>query len=251
MTSRAEYITSGAVMATKGSKAGQQPTLVARKHNSILKSKGPFDGGKCTHCENARHIRDTCFKLHGYPEWWHELQAKKKKETTSLEEGTGKAAVVTAESRLSLVPMTSSSVSMETGNCNQVFCCSKSQDASAWIIGSGATDHMTFDPTDFSHSTPPRRTCIANANGVTYPITSAGTVTLSSSLSLSHTLLIPTLSNKLMSVSQITEELNCVVLMYSTFCLLQDVLSKKIIGRGTKRGGYTTLMILTKEKHIT
>ncbi|XP_014506211.1 uncharacterized protein LOC106765963 [Vigna radiata var. radiata] len=186
MTSRAEYMTSGAVMATKGSKAGQQPTLVVGKHNSILKSKGPFDGGKCIHCGNARHTRDTCFKLHGYPEWWHELQAKKKKETTSPEEGTGKAAVVTAESRLSLVPMTSSSVSMEPGNYSQVFCSSKSQDASAWIIDSGATDHMTFDPTDFSHSTPPRRTCIANANGVTYPVTSAGTVTLSPSLLISH-----------------------------------------------------------------
>ena len=40
-----------------------------------------------------------------------------------------------------------------------------------------------------------------------------------------------------MLLSQITEELNCVVLMYSTFFLLQDVLNKKIIGRGTKRGG--------------
>ena len=60
---------------------------------------------------------------------------------------------------------------------------------------------------------------------------------LSPSLSLAHTLLVPSLSNKLMSVSQVTEELNCVVLIYSTFCLLQDVLSKEIIGRGTKRGG--------------
>jgi hypothetical protein len=40
-----------------------------------------------------------------------------------------------------------------------------------------------------------------------------------------------------MSVSQVTEELNCVVLIYSTFCLLQDILTKEIIGRGAKRGG--------------
>ncbi|MCI05785.1 hypothetical protein A2U01_0026838, partial [Trifolium medium] len=97
-------------------------------------------------------------------------------------------------------------------------------DASAWIIDSGATDHMTFDPMDFSHSTPPRRTCIANANGVAYPVTGAGTVPLSPSLSLSHTLLVPTLSNKLMS----------------------DVLSKKIIGRGTKRGGLYYLDDISK-----
>ncbi|KAL6313051.1 hypothetical protein AAG906_012104 [Vitis piasezkii] len=35
--------------------------------------------------------------------------------------------------------------------------------------GNCATNHMTFDPNDFSNTTQPRRTCIANANGVTYP----------------------------------------------------------------------------------
>ncbi|GMY26805.1 Retrovirus-related Pol polyprotein from transposon RE2 [Fagus crenata] len=74
---------------------------------------------------------------------------------------------------------------------------------------------MTFDSNDFSHITPPRRSHVANANGVTYPVTGAGIVTLSPSLSLSHTLLVPSLSNKLMS----------------------DILTKEIIGRGTKKGG--------------
>ncbi|BBH08684.1 ABC-2 type transporter family protein [Prunus dulcis] len=48
-------------------------------------------------------------------------------------------------------------------------------DSRSWIIDSGATDHMTFDPDDFLNTTQPRRTCIANANGVTYPVTGAGT----------------------------------------------------------------------------
>ena len=217
MASGVDNTTSDAIMATKGSKFGQLPTLVAGKHNSVLKSKGPSDGGKCTRCGNVRHNRDTCFKLHGYPKQWHELQAKKKKDTTTLEEGTGKAVVVTVESQLSLCPMTSSSTSMKPGNWRQVFCSSNSQDASAWIIDSGATNHMTFDPMNFSQSTPPHRTCIANANRVAQPIVGVGTVALSPSVSLSHTFLVPTLSNKLMSMSQITEELNYVVLMYSTF----------------------------------
>ncbi|KAF2323937.1 hypothetical protein GH714_004152 [Hevea brasiliensis] len=68
-----------------------------------------------------------------------------------------------------------------------------------WIIISGVTDHMTFDANDFSKVTQPRRTTIANPNGVTYPVTGAGTVALSSSLALSHTLLVPSLSNKLLS----------------------------------------------------
>ena len=60
---------------------------------------------------------------------------------------------------------------------------------------------------------------------------------LTPSLSLKNTLLVPSLTNKLLSVGQATDELNCCVLMYPTFCLFQDILTKKIIGRGTKRGG--------------
>ena len=143
-----------------------------------------------------------------------------------------------AESQLSHIPVAEPSISTpDQGNCGQVFCSSTTQNDGAWIIHSGATDHMTFDPNDFSNMTPPRRTCIANANQVTYPVTWAGIVPLSLSLSLAHTLLVPSLSNKLMSMSQVTKELNCVVPIYSTFCLLQNILSKDIIGRGTKRGG--------------
>ena len=151
------------------------------------------------------------------------------------------------ESQLSLVPTIESFIPITNqGNCGQMLCSSNSHEESAWIIDSGATDHMTFDPNDFSHMTQPRKTCIANANGITYSVTGAGTVPLSPSLSLSHTLLVPSLSNKLMSVSQVTEELNCVVLIYPTFCLLQDILSKEIVGRGTKRGDCIIWMTSTR-----
>ena len=96
---------------------------------------------------------------------------------------------------------------------------------------------MTFNSDDFIEVTQPRRTDIANANGVTYLVTRARTVALSPSLSLYNTLLVPSLLNKLMSVGQVTEELNCVALMYPTFCLLQDILTKEIIRHGTKKGG--------------
>ena len=102
---------------------------------------------------------------------------------------------------------------------------------------------MMFDSNDFNSTSQLRRTSIANANWVTYPVTEARMVALSPSLSLSNTLLVPSLSNKLMSVGQATEELNCCALMYPSFCFLQDILTKEIIGRGTKRGGCIMWMI--------
>jgi len=96
---------------------------------------------------------------------------------------------------------------------------------------------MTFDPADLSHHSSPQCTSIANANGVVSPITRAGSMTLSPSLQLSNTLLVPSLSHKLLSVSQITTYLNCVVLIFADFCLIPDIFTKKIIGRGAKKGG--------------
>jgi len=129
---------------------------------------------------------------------------------------------------------------------------SRDDDSEAWVIDSGASDHMTFDPADFTEKSQPQRMCIANANGVLSPVTGADTVHLSPTLSLTHTLLVPSLSHKLLSVSQVTAALNCVVLMYSTFCLLQDILTKEIIGRGTKRGGlyYVDDFSMGRANHI-
>ena len=217
----------GAVMASKGLKRGKP------------KSKPQSDGTKCTHCGNVKHTRETCFKLHGYPEWWNDFQAWKKCEGISTNEDTRRAAVASAKHQLSLTAQPESTNPFTTlsdqGNCGQALDACHGYNEYMWIIDSGATDRMNFDPHHFSHITQPRRTCIANANGVQYPITGAGTVALSFPLSLNHTLLVPSLSNKLLSVSQVTTDLNCVVLMYPTFCLLQDILTKEIIGRGTKK----------------
>ena len=66
MISRAKVVTSGAVMATKGVRSGQSQTLL--KSGSSSRSRGHFDGNKCTHYGSTKHTRETCFKVHGYPD---------------------------------------------------------------------------------------------------------------------------------------------------------------------------------------
>uniref|UniRef100_A0A6N2L053 Retrovirus-related Pol polyprotein from transposon TNT 1-94-like beta-barrel domain-containing protein n=1 Tax=Salix viminalis TaxID=40686 RepID=A0A6N2L053_SALVM len=106
---------------------------------------------------------------------------------------------------------------------------------STWY--SDATDHMMFDAKYFTQTSLPRCTNIANANSVIFPVTGAGTMILTHTLQLPNTLLVPSLTHKLLSVSQMTSDLNCLVIMYPTFYLIQDILTKEIIKRGTKRGG--------------
>ena len=147
--------------------------------------------------------------------------------------GTGKAAIASTESQLSLIPTTivDLDIGMSFLGTNTV------ESYDGWILDSGAIDHMTYDASDFSERSSPRRTSIANANGDISLVKGVGTVMISPTLSLINTLFVPSLSHKLLSVSQVTKELNCIVLIYPTFCLLQDILTKKIIGRGTKKGG--------------
>ena len=61
-----------------------------------------------------------------------------------------------------------------------------------------------------------------------------GTIEISLTLKLSNCIYVPSLSHKLLSISHVTKELNCSVLMKPTFCILQDIRTGAIIGRGTE-----------------
>ena len=89
----------------------------------------------------------------------------------------------------------------------------------------------------FHHMTTSHKKNIATANGTMAPVCGTGTAHLTPSLPLHRCLLVHSLFHHLLSIPQVTEQLSCVVLMYLCFCLLQDIQTKEIIGRGTKREG--------------
>lgn len=101
----------GVVMASRGVKTGKQPSpslqmspsKESRKPNVSPKAKVPSEGGGCTHCGKLNHTHETCFKIHGYPEWWNEFKARKQHEATT-NGGSGRAALVNAEPQLSFMP---------------------------------------------------------------------------------------------------------------------------------------------------
>jgi hypothetical protein len=75
--------TPGAVLAAKGIKHGQINSSSSRFLSlsngkpDNPKTRASSNGMKCFHCGNQKHTWETCFKLHGYPEWWNDLQARK------------------------------------------------------------------------------------------------------------------------------------------------------------------------------
>jgi hypothetical protein len=102
----------------------------------------------------------------------------------------------------SLIPAVSNHTHLSEGNLSI-----GTNKKSEWIIDSGASDHMTYYQNDFCGLVTPRRLKIINANGEKHPVTGARRVSLTPSISLSNTLLVPSLSSKLLSVGQISDDL--------------------------------------------
>ena len=98
-----------------------------------------------------------------------------------------------------------------------------------WYVDCGATDTMSHDAKDIVGTVPTSRTHIATANGGLASVVRVGNVGISPKLQL-KCLYVP-------SLSQVTKELNCRVLMYSGFCFLQDIHTQEIIRRGTEQRG--------------
>ena len=95
-----------------------------------------------------------------------------------------------------------------------------------WVIDSGVTDHMISHSSLFDSLRPSLVKFVQVANGTPMSISRVRNVSLSPTLSMSSVLLVPSLSNSLLSISKITKYLNCSVTFNSTHCVFQDNLTK-------------------------
>ena len=102
-----------------------------------------------------------------------------------------------------------------TGNGGKVLNISTHVSNSAWIIDSGATDHMTFDSRQVSPLKSSSQNSVSTTNGTSIPIIGEGSLSLTNTLNLDYVLVVPSLNYNLLSVSQITTALFCVVIFFS------------------------------------
>jgi hypothetical protein len=75
-------------------------------------------------------------------------------------------------------------------------------------------------------------------------------VYLSHSLKLKNTLLVPSLATKLISIGQMMEEQNCIVLIFFNHRVVQDILIKEIIVVVISEMNCITWMIQRLKRHI-
>lgn len=115
-----------------------------------------------------------------------------------------------------------------------------------WILDSGATDHITSDSTFLSETKFPSIPSVNLPTGSSAPITSIGDMSFNSNITLKNVLCVPSFRLNLMSVSKLTKSLNCCVILFPDFCVLQDLATGKTIGSGEQCGGLYYMSPLQK-----
>jgi hypothetical protein len=169
-----ELSQASAAMISKVAKFSEVHLALNKNSSHIDKSKL-----KCTHCGQTRHVKEQCFQIVGYPDWY-----KDKKRVKQQVISKGKVAVATSETTgerstgqlvwaypnqfrkpdatqaqsadHAKITNENNSVALHAaGSCrNQdnfeqgnIF--HNSEKIKEWVIDSGATDHMTFSKKDF------------------------------------------------------------------------------------------------------
>ena len=96
------------------------------------------------------------------------------------------------------------------------------------------TDNFSLFTTFQSH---PSTSIVTLADGSTSSVLGSGTIHPIPLITLTSVLSLPQFSFNLISVSKLTRTLNCSFSFFPNHCLIQDLSTKRIIGRGRESGG--------------
>ncbi|KAK2975037.1 hypothetical protein RJ640_002466 [Escallonia rubra] len=196
---------------------------------------------KCTHCNQNGHTKNRCYELVGYPEWWDHNRDPRKRNSKR----TSSTAVVETKIEDDVTGQ-HSALAAAAGNGGKALNMSTLVTNNAWIIDSGATDHMTFDSRQVSTLKQSSQKFVTTANGTPAPIVGEGHLPLTSNMNLDSVLVVPSLDYNLLSVSQITTALFCVVIFWPNFCVFKDIRTRQTIGCGVRRGKLYYLDLVSK-----
>ena len=210
--------------------AKQRPLQKGQDRSTNNRSGVDKSNLKCSHCNKTGHTKSRCFELVGYPEWWDHNREQRKKDSKKIPT----AAVV--ENKIEEKEVETTTALIATSNHGKVFNISAPIRNSEWIIDSGATDHMTFDSRQFSSLKPTSQKFVSTANGNSTPVIGEGSIILTDTLNLDSVLVVPSLDYNLLSVSQITNALSCVVIFWPDHCVFKDIQTRQTIGYGVKQG---------------
>ena len=177
-----------------------------------MTNKKPSRGALCYYCHNPGHVRQNCRKLQNKNQIFQFVHYQKSLKSTS----------------------TFISTLVESGKTNTCLISS----SFIRVIDSRATDHMTGYSSLFTtFQSHPSTSIVYLADGSTSCILGSRTIHATSQITFTSVLSLPQLYFNLTYVSKLTHTLNCSSSIFPDYCLIQDLSTKQIIGRGREYGG--------------
>ena len=172
----------------------------------------PSRGVVCHYCHNPGHVRHNCRKLQNKNRRFQSAHHQKSLQFAS----------------------TSISTLVESGKTNTCFISS----SSIRVIDSRVTDHMTGNFSLFTtFQLHPSTSTVTLADGSTSYVLGSRTIHPTPLITLTSIMSLPQFSFNLISVSKLIRTLNCSISFFPDHCLIQDLSTKRIIGRGRESGG--------------
>ncbi|KAK4382735.1 Retrovirus-related Pol polyprotein from transposon RE2 [Sesamum angolense] len=239
------------------SESTESAALHVRGGNKFDKRKFTTDKRPqyCVHCDRAGHSKETCFKIHGTPDWYKELQDKRRRDTIPARGFTVDAnpmKEVHSETKGELLqelirlmktgfhmdsPQGNFAQSDDFAGMNGVFAGYGNNILTSWIVDTGATNHMCASACILTNVSPlPNPTSVHLPDGNTQSVTHTGSALLHSSLALTDVLLVPSFKFNLLSVSKLCSSSSINVLFCSSHCLFQDQKNNRILAVGKQKG---------------
>lgn len=251
--STASSETAAVMLAQRGS-SGSRGSGHAR--NSFSSRKEDRKKQFCSKCKTAGHTIDDCFLIHGYPDWFIEMQQKRGVDIGKYHRANNVLRVATKESPLtSVTPQQKGVDSLSAGMAdylqqefqkflmansstnendegdvrnvnfagtllNSVFTSINFNCKDNWIIDTGATDHITPYLHFYDHViklNPP--TIIRLPDNSTRLVTHIGNIKLNTRIVLYNVLYVPSFSCNLLSVSLLTRTCGLSVHSFPEYCL--------------------------------
>jgi hypothetical protein len=112
-----------------------------------------------------------------------------------------------------------------------------------WIIDTGATDHMVCSISFLTTITSIIAKQVRLPNGNLVAVTHTGTVKLSTTLTLTNVLCVPSFSFNLIYVRKLINVLHCCLIFLAKFYFIQQLSGWKMIGLGREKGGLYHLIL--------
>ncbi|KAK8934710.1 hypothetical protein KSP39_PZI014426 [Platanthera zijinensis] len=256
--------------------AATAPSLLGTRPPRDFRLKNPDkDHLLCDYCGKTRHTRDTCFRLHGFPNPRGGAPPRGGRgsgrpsgryaappRAAHFTDATPDASAVplgadvsappggfSADEMLALRRMMQGMSTEPSSSASSSYAhtglpgahSAVSPSSTQWVIDSGATDHMTGSSTGFVSYTPlSGRDKVSIADGSLASIAGKGTIPCSS-LTLSSVLHVPTFTRNLLSISHLTNSMHCSVTFLPSSCVFQDLTTGKVIGSGSMVDGLYVL----------